>query len=133
MWPKDVTTTVTKETEAEAKVIHNITLATTDITKTELVQVLKSYQDCSICETILMNARLRKQDLTSGPLTKTEIEESPLCSIKVIQEENANSDRFKIDQVMLNLGKTQQEIYICKGKIEGIYIFHRVRCLQKSW
>ena len=102
-------------------------MATTDITKTELDNLLDKFKFSKVIRIIayakrfLKNARLRKQDRTSGPLTTTEIEESTICSIKVIQEENANSDRFKIDQEMLNLVKNQQEIYICKGRIQGMY------------
>ena len=57
----------------------------------------------------------------SGPLTTEEIDRRRKYLIKQVQREVEHSEKFTYNQKRLNLHKNQEEIYECRGKIEGAY------------
>ena len=66
----------------------------------------------------LNNSRRTKQ---SGPLTASEIEKRKKFWIKREQQRVLHSEKFKISEKRLDLQQNSEEIYVCKGRIEGAY------------
>ena len=59
--------------------------------------------------------------IKSGPLTSKEIERRRKYLIEQVQREVEHSEKFIDNQKRLNLHKNQEEIYECRGRIEGPY------------
>ena len=66
----------------------------------------------------LNNCRITKQ---SGPLTTSEIEQRKKFWIKREQQRVQHSEKFKINEERLDLRQNSEGIYVCKGRIEGVY------------
>ena len=67
------------------------------------------------------NCRKNKK---SGPLTTVELVNQKKLYHKREQEEVVSSDRFEDDKKRLNLEKNDEEVYICKGRLQGFYSIH---------
>ena len=66
----------------------------------------------------LNNCRRTKQ---GGPLTTSEIEQRKKFWIKKEQQPVQHSEKFKINEKRLDLQQNIEGIYICKGRIKGVY------------
>ena len=130
VWPEDIVTVATNETEVEAKIIKEI-FSTAVIGEDHHIQVLSKY---SLWKTLRINSWVRRfidnckksrKERTSGPLTTIEIEHQLQEMIKTIQKASEESSYFKDHQLVLNLQKDNNGLYRCRGRIQGefpIYI-----------
>ena len=64
------------------------------------------------------NCRKNKK---SGPLTTIELLNQKKVYIKREQEKLVSSDRFEGGKKRLNLGKNDEGVYKCMGKLQGFY------------
>ena len=56
-----------------------------------------------------------------SPLTTVELVNQKKFYVKREQEKVVSSDRFEVDKKRLNLEKNDEEVYICKGRLQGFY------------
>ena len=57
----------------------------------------------------------------SGPLTTSDIEQRKKFWIKREQQRVQHSEKFKISEKRLDLQQNSEGIYVCKGRIEGVF------------
>ena len=69
----------------------------------------------------LQNCRSKKSSRVSGPLTIAETEKQVKWWIKREQERYSVTEKFLEDQQRLNLQKNDEEIFVCRGRIQGHY------------
>eukprot|EP00794_Sanderia_malayensis_P016265 gene16265-biopygen13818 len=125
-WPGDKVTEPNKETEAEAKMIKQV-LATTMETQDVLLKLLEKH---SFWKTIrisawiarfLHNCKAQRGERMYGHLTTHETEKQIQLWVKREQKTVAETEAFKQDRLRLNLQQTSDGIYICQGRIQGVY------------
>ena len=122
-WPAEVFTEPSKETEAEAKLAKEI-FATATETKDDFDEVLeknsfwKTVQVTAWIRRFLNNWKLKKAVRLSGPLTTAETDKQ---DIKRAQASYEVTEKFNNDKLTLNLQKNNEELYECRGRIQGSY------------
>ena len=130
-WPDDIITVSTKQTESEAKItkeIFSTTVGRQDNLQNQLLSkysLWKTLRTISWIQRFINNCRKSSKEQTRGPLTTIEIENQLQGMIKTTQQESENASYFKDHQLTLNLQKDHDDIYRCRGRIQGefpIYI-----------
>lgn len=125
-WPASVMTEPNKDSEAEAKKIRE-TLATAvemeDRFDTLLVKhpYWKTIRVNSWIARFVRNCKTPKHLRTYGPLTTAETEQQVKWWIRRVQERNSKTEKFREDQLTLNLQRNSEGIYECRGRIQGSY------------
>jgi hypothetical protein len=120
-WPRDIITSATKESDAEAKVIRQIFAATVE-ENSKIEELLskfdlwKTLRICSWMARFTLNCRNPNQRIR-GPLTTAEIESQRLLWVKRAQ---SNCD-LEEDRLRLNLQPNTNGILECRGRIQGHY------------
>ena len=69
----------------------------------------------------IRNCRVVKKQRITGPLTTVETNKQLNFWIKRAQQDSKESDSFKEDLQRLNLQQNDQQIYECRGRIQGHY------------
>ena len=69
----------------------------------------------------IRNCRVVKKQRITGPLTTVETNKQLNFWIKRAQQDSKETDSFKEDLQRLNLQQNDQQIYECRGRIQGHY------------
>ena len=123
-WPEDTETAATIESEEEAEKIRDI-LATTVSEPDSIGELMHRFsykQAIQITSWILRfkrNCINRKKNY--GPLVTEEINAVNEIWIKRVQGEVSENPKFKQHVSQFNLKQDNREIYICIGRIQGVY------------
>ena len=140
MWPINIVTESSKESDAEAKLIREVFAAAVE-TRDEFDEMLekptfwRTVRISSWITRFLRNCRCSKLARIGGPLTTAETAKQVTWWIKREQERYSVTEKFLEDQQRLNLQKNDEGIYECRGRIQGIsqYIC-RPKCrYQRKW
>ena len=67
------------------------------------------------------NCKQKKSERPAGPLITPETDKAVHWWVKRAQESNMGTEKFKQDQLSLNLQKNSEELYECRGRIQGSY------------
>ena len=67
------------------------------------------------------NCKHKKSERLAGPLTTSETDKAVHWWVKREQESNMGTEKFKQDQLSLNLQKNSEGVYECRGRIQGSY------------
>ena len=138
-WPRDIVTKPDKETEAKAKRTKEVIAVAVD-TRDDFDEVLEKHtfwrviRNSTWIRRFLQNCRSRKSNRVSGPLTTAETEKQVKWWIKREQERYSVTEKFLGDQQRLNLQKNDEEISVCRERIQGhypVYLPPRVRLSEK--
>ena len=117
-----------KETEAEAKRTKEVIAVAVD-TRDDFDEVLEKHtfwrviRNSTWIRRFLQNCHSKKSNRASGPLTTAETEKQVKWWIKREQERYSVTEKFLGDQQRLNLQKNDEEIFACRGRIQGHYPF----------
>lgn len=126
-WPQDITTSTSKETEEEAKIVREVLAVTVPQENDQLDEVI---QKCEFRKVIritawitrfIRNAKVKHRGRIEGPLTTDEIEEATLVWVKRVQHRCENTKQFQKDRLKLNLQKDGRGVYECRGRLQGDY------------
>ena len=127
-WPADIeTTTTTPEIQAEMKPVKEIlNIAVDSENKNHFTHLIEkfSYKKTVRITSLIMrffNNCSKKLPKQSGPLTTDEIESAVLQWIKWTQENAEKGSKFEQHTKQLNLKKDARGVYICVGRIHGMY------------
>ena len=125
-WPPNIITCATKETKAEAKIVKEV-LAVALQVEDELDQLMgkwdlwKAIRISAWVSRFTHNTRNNRANKISGPLTTEETRKQILFWVKRVQSRSEETDKFKEDQLQLNLQRNDQGVYECRGRIQGDY------------
>ena len=125
-WPAEILTEPSKETEAEAKLTKEV-LGTIAETKDDLDEILnkhsfwKTMRVTAWIMRFAQNCKQKKSERLAGPLTTSETDKAVHWWVKRAQESNMGTEKFKQDQLSLNLQKNSEGVYECRGRIQGSY------------
>ena len=125
-WPASVMTEPSQDSEAEAKKIKEI-LATAIETEDNLDALLikhpywKTIRINAWIARFLHNCKIPKHLRILGPLTTEETEQQVKWWIRRIQERYRKTEKFRDDELTLNLQRNHDGIYECRGRIQGSY------------
>ena len=141
-WPLDIITSPSKESIAEAKATREIFAVVVAVTD-ELDDVLEKYpywKAIKVCAWVLRflhNVRSGKTSRWTGPLTTEEMNRVKCFWVKRVQARASADERYREDQLQLNLQPNAEGILECRGRIQGHY---PVQCTyltdivtQRSW
>jgi len=123
-WPPNIVSAATQESECEAKKIQTILAAAIPVEDNVLDKLLdkhnlkKTLRIASWIERFLANCRGRK---ISGTLTSEELEKQRQWFVRRTQQKHKNEIEFQKDKEYLNLTENQNGIYVCTGRITGLY------------
>ena len=122
VWPDDIVTQSTKESEAEARVIKTVMRVTQDNSDCfdhllEKFALRKVVRICSWITRFATNLQLPTDTRTLGALTTDEIEQQYIFWEKRVQQDCDYGD----DKERLNLQENSQGILECRGRIQGHY------------
>ncbi|XP_028407828.1 uncharacterized protein LOC114530405 [Dendronephthya gigantea] len=125
-WPASVRTEPSKDSEAEAKKIKEI-LATAIETQDDFDALLikhpywKTIRINAWISRFLHNCKTPKHLRNLGPLTTEETEQQVKWWIRRVQERYSMTEKFRDDELSLNLQRNHEGIYECRGRIQGTY------------
>ena len=125
-WPAEILTEPSKETEAEAKLTKEV-LGTIAETKDDLDEILnkhsfwKTMRVTAWIMCFAQNCKQKKSERLAGPLTTSETDKAVHWWVKRAQESNIGTEKFKQDQLSLNLQKNSEGVCECRGRIQGSY------------
>ena len=125
-WPASVMTEPSQDSEAEAKKIKEI-LATAIETEDNLDALLikhpywKTIRINAWIARFLHNCKIPKHLRILGPLTTEETEQQVKWWIRRVQERYRKTEKFRDDELTLNLQRNHDGIYECRGRIQGSY------------
>ena len=125
-WPDDVQTSVTKETEEEARLTKEILAVAIPITDAvhELVSRFpykKTMRITGWIKRFTKNCQRVGEQKIAGPLTTDELQEATESWVRQTQLDGEKSANFVKHQSQLNLKKDNEGIYRCYGRILGMY------------
>ena len=123
-WPRDVVTTATLESEAEAKATRAVFKVAVESTN-EPDQILakfslnKALRIHAWISRFLHNcaARVTKQERWTGPLTTQEINDQQQFWVKRAQA--IQDDKLNDDKQRLGVQENEEGILVCKGRLQG--------------
>ena len=125
-WPAEILTEPSEETEAEAKLTKEV-LGTIAETKDDLGESLnkhsfwKTMRVTAWIMCFVQNCKQKKPERLAGPLTTSETDKAVHWWVKRAQESNMGTEKFKQDQLSLNLQKNSEGVCECRGRIQGSY------------
>ena len=70
----------------------------------------------------VQNCKQKISERPNGPLITPETDKAVHWWVKRAQESNIGAEKFKQDQLSLNLQKSSEEVYKCRGRIQGSYL-----------
>ena len=129
-WPQDIQTYSTDETQAEAKAVKELFAVAVQEPRPdtdELDRVMEKYdywraiRVTSWVYRFVHNAKSKRKERIKGPLTTEETRKQVIFWVKRIQSRCEETNRFKDQQLQLNLKKDEEGIYRCMGRIQGHY------------
>ncbi len=138
-WPAPRVTTPSKESETEVKKIKEIVAASTETGDSfDLLLTKHSYwktiRIIAWISRFVHNCKVPRRSRVLGPLTTVETEQQVKWWIRRIQERYSDTEKFREDQLRLNLQKNDGGIYECRGRIQGnypVYIPPKVTLAEK--
>ena len=125
-WPAEMLTEPSNETDAQAKLTKEV-FATTLEAKDDLDEILNRnsfWMTIRVTAWIMRfvgNCKQKKSERSAGPLTTNATEKVVHWSVKRAQETYMGTEKFKQDQLNLNLQKNGKGLYECRGRIQGSY------------
>ncbi|KAK3748474.1 hypothetical protein QZH41_005911 [Actinostola sp. cb2023] len=126
LWPPDITTTATAESQTEAKALREVFAVA--VAEPDALDALLQRSDywramrvCGWVMRFIQNARATKAHRVRGPLTTREIETARLVWVKRAQASASESDQFEEDKLQLNLQPNSEGVLECRGRIQGEY------------
>ncbi|KAK3755571.1 hypothetical protein QZH41_005950 [Actinostola sp. cb2023] len=126
LWPPDITTTATAESQTEAKALREVFAVA--VAEPDALDALLQRSDywramrvCGWVMRFIQNARATKAHRVRGPLTTREIETARLVWVKRAQASASGSDQFEEDKLQLNLQPNSEGVLECRGRIQGEY------------
>ena len=138
-WPLDIITSPSKESIAEVKATREIFAVVVAVTD-ELDDVLEKYpywKAIKVCARVLRflhNVRSAKTSRWTGPLTTEEMNRVKRFWVKRVQARATADERYREDQLQLNLQPNAEGILECRGRIQGhypVYLPDRHRYTEK--
>lgn len=126
LWPADIITTSTTESQAEAKVIREVfavAQARTDILDILLTKhsLWRTLRICAWMIRFFGNSRKAEINRVKGPLTTEEINQQRLLWLRRVQGSFKNGERFEEHRLQLNLQENDNGLLECRGRIQGDY------------
>lgn len=123
-WPADIVTSPTPESQAEAKVIKGIFAGFTAATDClddllEKFSLTKTLRVVAWIARFAGNARLKRKERMTGPLTTNEVQRQHLFWTKRAQR--SLDDKVTEDKQRLGLEENDEGIFECRGRIQGHY------------
>ena len=127
LWPKDINTVATSDTQAEVKLIKEVLKVAVENVKEkdtyekliEKFEFKKAIRIMSWVRRFIDN--YMKKVRRKGPLSTDEINDATLNWVKKVQSGVEGSSQFVSHVKQLNLQKDDRGIYICMGRIQGMY------------
>ncbi|KAK3749831.1 hypothetical protein QZH41_004612 [Actinostola sp. cb2023] len=126
LWPPDITTTATAESQTEAKALREVFAVA--VAEPDALDALLQRSDywramrvCGWVMRFIQTARATKAHRVRGPLTTREIETARLVWVKRAQASASGSDQFEEDKLQLNLQPNSEGVLECRGRIQGEY------------
>ena len=122
LWPPDITTTASKESDEEVKIVRHLFASTIEVADDCFDDLLskfsltKSIRVCACVSRFLFNIRNPKL-CSKEPLTTREIDQQYSFWIKRAQ---AKCD-LQEDRLRLNLQFNVENLFKCRGRIHGQY------------
>ena len=126
MWPINIVTESSKESDAEAKLTREVFAAAVE-TRDEFDEMLEKHtfwrtvRISAWITRFLRNCRCSKLARIGRPLTSAETEKQVKWWIKREQERYSVMEKFLEDQQRLNLQKNDEGIYECRSRIQGTF------------
>ena len=126
MWPAPVQTEPNKVTVTEAKLVKEIFSVAVE-QEDSLEQILQKHgfwQTIRITSWIarfIHNCKSSKANRLSGPLTTSETDKQVKGWEMRVQDSKLNTDQFQEDQLKLKLQKNEEDLYECRGRVQGCY------------
>ena len=125
-WPHDIVTSVTPESQAEAKVSKEVFGGARNVTDgfdvlLEKFALWKTLRVCTWIQRFVCNSRKRKEERSVGPLTTEEIEKQKYFWTARAQNSGKRSEKFDDDKLQLNLQERSDGLLECRGRIQGDY------------
>ena len=126
-WPPNVILEPNEDTRAETKVIRNVFTTTTVETRVQdqFDELLKAHALNKVlrigawARRFIENCRRTARDREYGPINTAETESQRSWWIKRAQNDAANDDEVKKDEVNLNLQLNHIAILECRGRMVG--------------
>ena len=124
-WPNQPLITSATESEKKTKRIKElVAIVIQSNQRSEYNYLLSKYELLKTLRILAWIYRFinnSRKVIKSGPLTSKEIERRRKYLIEQVQREVEHSEKFIDNKKRLNLHKNQEEIYECRGRIEGPY------------
>eukprot|EP00794_Sanderia_malayensis_P001493 gene1493-biopygen1237 len=124
LWPPNLGTKDTEETEKEAKVVKSVFKAAIEENDTldkvlEKFAFKKSIRITALVRRFIANCKVKSKDRKRGPITTEEFTKAQDIWIARVQRRHDRSEKFKDEQQSLGFRKNEREIYVCHGRIQG--------------
>ena len=124
-WPHDILTSVTPESQAEAKVSREVFGGARNVTDEfdlllEKFALWKTLRVCAWIQRFVRNSRKRKEERSVGPLTSEEIEKQKHFRTARAQSRRKRSEKLDDNKLQLNLQERSDGLLECRGRIQGI-------------
>ena len=122
LWPPDITTSASKESDAEMKIVRDLFASTVEVADDCFDDLLskfslnKSIRVCAWVSRFLFNIQNPKLR-SKGPLTTHEIDQQYSFWIKRAQ----GKCDLQEDRLRLNLQLNEENVLECRGRIQGQY------------
>ena len=126
-WPSDILTTPSKESEAEVKTARELLAVAVENKQDAFDELLQQHELWRVFRVgawitrFLQNTRAKRQNRVIGPLTTEEIQRQRTFWTKRAQEQGKSSAKFEEDRLQLNIQNDQDDVLVCKGRIQGHY------------
>ena len=125
-WPRNLTTSPTTTSEAEAKLIREVVTVSKDEPYTDdFEQLLEKHKLQGALRVTAWIARFlwncKAENKLAGPLTVMEIQDVKRKWIQRVQQRDELTPSFEQNRKELNLQVNQQGLLECRGRIEGRY------------
>ena len=128
LWPEDISTKPTEESEAEAKQIKEAMMLAAQREPDIWDNLMTNHQHWRAIRIMawviraLFNLVSNKKQRKIGPLTTEEISNREKFWLKRAQSDVVNTTKFSEDQLRLNLQENNDGLFECRGKIQGEYV-----------
>ena len=123
-WPINIVSESTHESDCEAKKIQTILASAIVIKDNALDNLLNKHnmlKTLGIMSWIKRYFANCKGKGRRGPLTSEELDEHQLWFVRRAQQTHIHDAEFQKDKETLNLTENQDGIYICTGRLPGLY------------
>ena len=127
LWPEDISTKPTEESEAEAKQIKEVMMLADQREPDIWDKLMENHQYWRAIRIMawviraLFNLVSNKKQRKIGPLTTEEISNREKFWLKRAQSDVVNTTKFSEDQLRLNLQENNDGLFECRGRIQGEY------------